>query len=135
MRVDRKGIGRLIGLAGAFGLVVAGTMTSLPVTASAQEQIDINAILRCVDIDATLCSKGRELVLVHCTVCHTIAPIVLQQFDQNGWRGLLDRHHAYAKEVSEDEFATLEKYLAANFNESMDPPELPEVMLKAWTDY
>ena len=119
----------------SVSIVVVGGLL-VPVETPAQDiELDLDSILRCVDTDADTCAEARTIIVEACTNCHTIAPIVLQQFDAGGWRGLLDRHRVLAPQLDDAQIATIETYLAANFNESMDPPELPEALLRAWTDY
>jgi hypothetical protein len=81
------------------------------------------------------CDEARELILSNCTTCHAFVPIVLQQFDRNGWNGLLDRHRPRVSQLSEEQIETIGSYLAANFNADMPPPELPPALLEQWTDY
>jgi hypothetical protein len=95
-------------------------------------------MLRCGatdDAGAATCASARDLIIANCTVCHSVGPIVLQQFDEGGWTGLLARHRERVTQLSDEQVDQIKTYLAANFNESQDPPELPPALLKAWTDY
>jgi len=113
------------------------TLVLSPVTTQAQD-LDMESILRCHTDEPegqALCDEGRNIIIENCTACHTFVPIVLQQFDEAGWKGLLDRHHARASALSEEQFETLGNYLALNFNEEQEPPELPAELLNNWTAY
>ncbi len=128
---------RWIFAAAAFGLVVLGGVVSRPSSTPAQV-IDLNSILRCTADEQggrLVCAEARELILNNCTSCHTFVPIVLQQFDEGGWRGMIARHRERAPQLTDAQVDTIRTYLAANFNEALEPPELPPALLKAWTDY
>jgi hypothetical protein len=113
----------------------AGIFSVTAPTAAQDAKVDLNTVFRCVNMEQARCDEGRELVLAQCTTCHTYGPIVLQQFDDGGWRGLLDRHRVYARSLTDEQFEKIQAYLAANFNPTLDPPEVPPEILKAWTDY
>jgi mono/diheme cytochrome c family protein len=127
---------RLVLAAVAIGFIVAVAALSIPNASSAQDvQVNLDEVFRCVDTDKAVCAEARELILNNCTLCHTFAPIVLQQFDSAGWQGLLDRHRERVPQLSDEQIKTIHTYLSANFNQQLDPPELPASLLKAWTDY
>jgi mono/diheme cytochrome c family protein len=136
MQANRMGLGRIFATA-AFGLAVLGGVVSMPSPTPAQD-IDVNSILRCTADDPggqLVCAEGRELILYNCTTCHSFGPIVLQQFDEGGWRGLLARHRERVAQLTDAQVDTIRTYLTANFNDTMDPPEVPAALLEAWTDY
>lgn len=81
------------------------------------------------------CQRARTLILTNCTVCHTFVPIVLQQFDENGWRGLIDRHRPRVAHLSEEEIQLVLAFLSEHFNPENPPPELPPELLGNWTSY
>lgn len=102
------------------------------------QDLDMDVIFRChgegEDAQA-LCAEGRDLIVSNCTSCHTFVPIVLQQFEPEGWEGLLDRHRSRVEHLSDEQIATLHAYLSANFNPEREPPPLPPAMLQNWTSY
>ncbi len=139
MRIYPVGLLRSVLLAAAFGLAVLGGVLSMPIPTPAQNvQIDMDAVFRCTAADAegrTVCDQGRELILNNCTTCHSFAPIVMQQFDEDSWRGLLERHRPRVPDMPDAQIDTMRTYLAANFNGELEPPELPPALLRAWAAY
>lgn len=102
------------------------------------KELDMNKIFRCSAADkpgVAACDKARALILDNCTTCHPFVPIVLQQFDEDGWTGLIDRHRDRVGQLNRDEVAAVRAYLAANFNPSKPPPDLPPDLVKEWTAY
>ncbi len=101
-------------------------------------QLDVNVIFRCAakdDAGVKACASARELILQNCTSCHSFVPIVLQQFDPDGWSTLFQRHRPRVPQLSDDQIETMRAYLAANFNAATPPPELPAELLQNWTSY
>jgi mono/diheme cytochrome c family protein len=125
----------------AFASACAGLLACLPLlhpAAAAAQDIDLQEIFRCVDhaeVDEADCDHARSLILNNCTACHTFVPIVLQQFDAGGWRGLLDRHRDRVEHLPDADVEAVHQYLTANFNEEFEPPELPPELLATWTAY
>ena len=72
---------------------------------------------------------------VNCTVCHNFVPIVMQQFEPEAWDGLFDRHRPRVPQLGDAQLKLMRDYLVANFNPDLEPPELPEDLLKTWTTY
>lgn len=112
---------------------------SLPSGSRAQD-LDLDTIFRCngeTAIEVETCVQERNVILTNCTVCHMFVPIVLQQFDEDGWRGLLDRHvgNGRVDQLTKEQVDELHAYLAATFNESLPPPDLPASLLETWTSY
>jgi hypothetical protein len=133
---------RTAAVVAVLGVAAVGGILFIWTPSLAQQQpgygIDLKQILRCGatdDAGKAACVSARDLIIANCTVCHTVAPIVLQQFDEGGWTGLLARHRERVMQLSDEQVSQIKTYLAANFNESQDPPELPPALLKAWTDY
>src|SRR5690606_36673602 len=83
------------------------------------------------------CLAARQVLLNDCTTCHTFVPIVMQSFDENGWRGLLTRHveNGRVTQVPPEQIENLRLYLAENFNGDLPPPDLPPALLETWTSY
>ena len=137
MQIFPVGFLRPVLLTAAFGLAVLGGVLSMPVSAPAQD-IDLHAIFRCTATDEkgrANCVEATQLILDNCAVCHTYGPIVLQQFEEGGWRSLLERHYDYAPHLNKAEYEAMRVYLTANFNPKLEPPELPDALLSTWTDY
>lgn len=102
------------------------------------QDLDMEEVFRChetPEVPAETCNEARSLILDNCTTCHAFVPIVLQQFDAEGWNGLLDRHRPRVPQLSDEQIETIGAYLAANFNPDYEPPELPPELLEQWTDY
>jgi len=119
---------------GIFGLMIGA---ALPVPSQAQD-LDMKKVFRCGAKDkagVAACDHARDLILANCTNCHAFVPIVIQQFDKAGWEGNFQRHRERATALNAAQLSEIRNYLAANFNPSQDPPELPEELLKEWTSY
>jgi len=106
----------------------------------AQDGLDMDHIFRCTASDDTGradCLEARNIITNNCTVCHTFVPIVMQQFDADGWTGLLDRHvqNGRVDQLSAEQVTKLHDYLSDNFNGDLPPPELPPELLATWTSY
>lgn len=118
-------------------LVLGAATMSLPVRA---QPLDLDQVFRCAatdDAGTANCAEARDLILNNCTVCHTFVPIVMQQFDANGWTSLLDRHvnGGRVNQLSAEQVAAIHTYLAGNFDGTLPPPELPPELLSTWTSY
>lgn len=125
---------------GSRVLVQAGVVLFVLAAAGsgAAQDLDMDRVFRCHGDEpeqTELCADARELVLNHCTACHTFVPIVMQQFEPAGWEGLLDRHRDRVGHLDDEQVATIQAYLAANFNPEQEPPELPPELLENWTSY
>jgi hypothetical protein len=104
------------------------------------QEVDMEAVFRCTAKDASgtkQCGEARGLVVNNCTSCHTFVPIVLQQFDRNGWQSLISRHVSggRAPNLAPQQVKTIEEYLIANFNADLPVPTLPKELLDTWTNY
>ena len=121
--------------------VALGLALSSPAFAPAAiaQQLDLDEVFRCSaeTVPQEDCLASREVILNSCTTCHTFVPIVMQSFDENGWRGLLTRHveNGRVSQLSADQVETLRLYLAENFNGDLPPPDLPPALLETWTSY
>lgn len=126
---------RSISLVAATLALAAGM--SLPTQA---QSLDLDQVFRCAATDeagTANCAEARDLILNNCTVCHTFVPIVMQQFDANGWTSLLERHVGGGRvnQLSAEQVAAIHTYLSDNFDGSLPPPELPPELLSTWTSY
>ena len=131
----------LVGLAFiSAGAYAMGAGYVSPAVAADQGSVDLDKVFRCAakgKAGTDACQKARDLLLNNCTVCHTFVPIVMQQFDSNGWNSLLERHVAAARtnQLASKDITVIHDYLAANFNGRLPPPELPPALLETWTSY
>lgn len=127
-------LGMLV-LLGAGLLAGAGAGSSDAVA----QQLDLDEVFRCSEasVPRENCLQARDVILNNCTTCHTFVPIVMQSFDENGWRGLLTRHveNGRVTQVPAEQIENLRLYLAENFNGSEPPPDLPKELLETWTSY
>ena len=125
----------------AVGLLVVGGFPAGPgALPSMAQEVDLDVVFRCAatdDAEIAKCGEARDLVLTNCTICHTFVPIVMQQWTEPEWRGLLDRHvgNGRVDQLSKEQVATIHDYLAANFNATLPPPDLPPELLENWTSY
>lgn len=123
----------------AVVLLAIVVFMSMPLGQPAHAQnLDMDEIFRCTptaNVSAAQCGEARDLILNNCTICHAFVPIVLQQFDEPGWDGLFDRHADRSPQLTASQTQKMVKYLAANFNSSIDPPDLPQELLDLWTSY
>jgi len=108
-------------------------------TGASAQQLDLDEVFRCSGETVTEdnCLAARQVLLNDCTTCHTFVPIVMQSFDENGWRGLLVRHveNGRVTQVPPEQIENLRLYLAENFNGDLPPPDLPPALLETWTSY
>jgi hypothetical protein len=124
-----------------LGMVIISILVipaTLGVRVSNAQDLNMDEIFRCVaeeEEDLEICAEARTLILNNCTACHTFVPIVMQQFDENGWAGLMHRHQDRMSHLSDDQITIIQTYLTQNFNPELDPPELPAELLRNWTDY
>ena len=89
-----------------------------------------------VDINALFPpGPGRDLVLNNCTNCHSIAPIVLSQFDEGGWRNHRVQHSPRVPALSEADKDLLWSYLVKTFPPGRQLPQLPPEMLQGEAGY
>ena len=79
--------------------------------------------------------RGRELLLNNCTSCHTFVPIVVLQMSKEAWERNSRDHRGRVAAMSDADFATLYRYLVANFNPDRPVPKLPQELLDTWTSY
>jgi hypothetical protein len=125
----------------ALAIVAGGALSYgavVGVRPALAKDLDMKKIFRCSATDkpgVDACDKARALILDNCTTCHPFVPIVLQQFDEDGWTGLIDRHRDRVGQLNRDEITAVRAYLAANFNPSKPPPDLPPDLVKEWTAY
>jgi len=128
---------RMLKVGALTSLLLIGALCAAARGAQAQD-LDMKKIFRCSATDKSgidSCDRARTMILDNCTSCHAFVPIVLQQFDQAGWKGLFDRHRGRTPQLDDQQLATIETYLAANFNGQRPPPDLPPDLLKQWTAY
>ncbi len=127
-------------LSGLVALVALGLspLAQFGAHMAAAQQLDLEKIFTCED-QSTLpldeCNVGRELVTTNCVACHAFVQIVLRQYDEGGWKSLLNRHRERVSHLSDEEVETIRHYLAAKFNPEREPPELPPEIIEALTDY
>jgi len=98
--------------------------------ARAQTQVDITKIIWCKDGQnggqtMEQCAESRELILQHCTSCHSFVPIVKAQKTEAEWNAMLTTHRAYVPNASADDLRKIREYLIAHFNPQHPKPELP----------
>lgn len=115
-------------------------LSLLAIAPASAQDVNLDVIFRCAATDEpgkAGCLEARNLITNNCTVCHTFVPIVMQQFDAAGWTGLLDRHiqNGRVNQLSPEQLTAIHDYLAANFNGSLPPPDLPPELLATWTSY
>ena len=128
---------KIVSLFAVAALALAGASLSLPAQA---QSIDLDQVFRCAateEAGTANCAEARDLILNNCTVCHSFVPIVMQQFDANGWTSLLERHvnGGRVNQLSAEQVAAIHTYLSENFNGSLPPPDLPPELLSTWTSY
>lgn len=124
----------------AFPLGLAVAMAAFAPSAGLAQDLDLDAVFRCngeTEVDPAHCVEQRGVIIANCTVCHTFAPIVMQQWAKEEWHALLFRHveNDRVGQLSEADVEALNAYLAATFNPDRPPPELPPALLETWTNY
>lgn len=134
MNILRKCVSASAMLAGLLAFMLLPAMQ----TPAQAQQIDLGAIFTCEDqetLPATECDTGRVLVMDNCMACHAFVQIVLRQYDEGGWKSLLNRHRERVRHLSDDDVTAIQKYLASKFNPEREPPELPQAIIETLTDY
>lgn len=133
-------------LAARFGFAAFASMAILlagqvslggPATSA---DVDLDVVFRCAGKapgPMKSCRETRDMIINNCTVCHTFVPIVMQQFEPEGWDSLLHRHVAGDRvgNLKETQVKTIREFLVSTFNTAHEPPELPEELLATWTSY
>jgi hypothetical protein len=130
----------LIATVSAATIVMAGRFVGSGGGGALAQDVDMNTIFRCTakdDAGVKQCNEGRQLIMDNCTSCHTFVPIVLQQFDRNGWETEISRHISDGRDpgLSPEQAKTITEYLIANFNANLPVPTLPKELLDSWTNY
>jgi len=122
------GLRILMGAAFTAAPLAAVLYTTVP---SSAQSVDIEAIFNCAQ-DGLLgeqtpeqCAASRTVLLNNCTSCHTFVPIVKAQKSEDAWKSLLQVHRVRVQQVPDDQYAELERFLVAHFNETNPVPALP----------
>ena len=112
-------------------LVMLCVLAPATMQRSQAQGVDIEVLFNC-NADGTLggqtpdqCKASRDVVLNNCTSCHTFVPIVKAQKSPDAWKSLLSVHRERVAEIPEEDFAQLELFLVAHFNETNPVPALP----------
>jgi hypothetical protein len=71
------------------------------------------------------CVASRNVLFGSCTSCHTFVPIVKARKSADSWKSLMQVHRERVGQVSEEDYAQLELFLVAHFNETNPVPALP----------
>ena len=72
---------------------------------------------------------GRALVLNNCSACHAVACSTIGQRTESRWNAIRSAHIDRLPGLSAADMETLFGYLAANFNDSMPEPNVPQAFL------
>lgn len=123
----------------AMAAILFGGQTSLGGPATSAD-VDLDVVFRCAGKAAGAmksCRETRDMIINNCTVCHTFVPIVMQQFEPEGWDSLLHRHVAGDRvgNLKDTQVKIIREFLVSTFNMANEPPELPEELLATWTSY
>src|SRR5258708_25443569 len=89
----------------AISAIAAALMAGVP---ARSEDLDMKKILRCAATDSVgvqACDDARTLILNNCTACHSFVRVVVQQFDQKGWDGLIARHRVRVTQLTDEQVA------------------------------
>ena len=79
---------------------------------------------------------GREEVLNSCTNSHSIAPLVTLQKTPEDWQRTNREHREMrVPTLLEEANELVYEYLSEHFNENTPVPELPQILIDAWTSY
>jgi len=119
--------------AALIGFCVTSLHASHAAPARAQEQLDLDRVFRCVAADGTgqqTCRQARDLIMLHCTVCHSFVRIVRKQADAAAWTTVIERMRVRMPEFGDEDVAVIKAYLVANFRPDLSPPELPQNLLE-----
>lgn len=123
-------LARLIAMA-AILLGVLAPATVATVQRSQAQGADIEAIFNCSaggplgEQAPEQCTASRTVLLTNCTSCHTFVPIVKAQKSPESWKSLMQVHRERAGQIPEEDYAQLELFLVAHFNETNPVPALP----------
>ena len=59
--------------------------------------------------------EGRDVMIRVCSGCHEPEKVVGQENDERGWKDVVDQMASNGAQASDEEFATIVKYLAKAF--------------------
>jgi len=102
--------------------------TATPSSSSSTKLFDVGAIFPE--------GPGREEVFNNCLNCHNIAPIVTLRKTAEDWQRT-DREHREMRvpTLDEEDNELIYAYLSEHFDENAPVPELPQILIDAWTSY
>ena len=66
--------------------------------------------------------KGRDLISVVCTQCHSLAPILMLRDGAQGWRNFVQEMVMRGAQATPEEAETIIQYLAENLGPGKNPP-------------
>jgi cytochrome c5 len=67
--------------------------------------------------------EGKDVVMKHCTVCHTIDNFSHQHHDKDGWATVMDDMISKGMDASEAESNTILNYLSTNLGPTTSTPD------------
>lgn len=129
----RSPTGLVVASALVFGGALAAGIASF-VPAALAQGVDIEAIFNCAadgplgDQTPEVCAETRDLVLNNCTACHSFVPIVKAEKTDEEWDATLDVHRERVTAFSDEQWAQVETFLKAHFNDQIPAPVLPPAL-------
>ena len=59
--------------------------------------------------------EGRDLVWVHCSICHDLGPVRQQHLDRGTWNGVLDDMKKFGAFFTEEQRGAILEYLLKHY--------------------
>lgn len=86
-----------------------------------------------VDLDKIFpAGKGRDLLLLNCSACHSFVRAVVGQRTKDAWEVVKRNMRSRVSGMSDQDFETVFAYLEANFDDTKPPPDLPDWLRSTW---
>ena len=105
------------------------TPTATPTPTPAPATPTARAASQRLDLDESLpAGRGRDLFLMNCGSCHSIACAMRGQRTVAHWEQLRQQHSGKVPGLSEEDYNTLFAYLSENLNDTKPEPKLPPLL-------
>jgi mono/diheme cytochrome c family protein len=98
--------------------------TAVPTAPAASAKVDLDKIFPA--------GKGRDLLLLNCSACHSFVRAVVGQRTKDAWEVVKRNMRSRVSGMSEQDFETVFAYLEANFDDTKPPPDLPDWLRSTW---
>lgn len=130
---DRFAVTSTLAVAAPATAVPTVTPTALPTPSGPGADATSPAASAKVDLDKIFpAGKGRDLLLLNCSACHSFVRAVVGQRTQDAWEVVKRNMRSRVSGMSDQDFETVFAYLEANFNDTKPTPDLPDWLRSTW---